>query len=484
MNQAPTDSELTKPLVVDLDGSLIKTDLLAESFWSAFARDWTTPLHATIKLMAGRATLKHFLADKADIDPALLPYNDEVISRISEAKQQGRKIILATASDQQLADQIANHLGLFDQVMATTPNRNLKAEAKAQVLVDQFGETGFSYIGDSAADLPVWAAAGSGLTVNASPALQRKASQRCENIEHLGTAPGLTGQLAVLAKAIRPHQWLKNSLIFLPMIAAHQLQPANWLLGVLAFVSFSLIASSVYLTNDLLDLDADRNHPRKRNRPFASGALPIASGMTAIPVLLIAGLSAGVALPPLFQLILAGYFLLTVAYSLYLKRRPIVDITTLAALYTLRIAAGGAATAIVLSNWLLAFSVFLFFSLAAVKRQGELADAKNRGAANASGRGYRTDDLSLVTQMATASGYVSVLVLALYLTSDQVEILYSIPELMWGNCLILLLWISHMIWRAGRGMMDDDPLVYAIKDNSSRICFLGVLLITAASSFL
>ncbi|MCL4676778.1 MAG: UbiA family prenyltransferase, partial [Pararhodobacter sp.] len=243
----------------------------------------------------------------------------------------------------------------------------------------------------------------------------------------------------------------------------------------LAFVAFSLVASSVYLLNDLLDLASDRAHPRKRNRPLASGALPLARGMVLVPILVLAGIAIALTLEPLFLLVLLFYYLLTIAYSLWLKRRPILDICTLASLYTLRVAAGAAATGLVLSVWLLAFSAFLFFSLAAVKRQAELVDMAERGLDSAAGRGYRVGDLPVITQMATASGFVAVLVLMLYLNEPMVLTKYDYPVLIWGACLVLLYWVARMILVAQRGKMNDDPVVFAARDRTSQVAFLLIV---------
>ncbi|MFP4043823.1 MAG: UbiA family prenyltransferase, partial [Rhodosalinus sp.] len=276
--------------------------------------------------------------------------------------------------------------------------------------------------------------------------------------------------LRPLLRAIRPQQWLKNLLVFLPLLVAHRFTLPAIGEAALAFVVFSLVASSVYLLNDLLDLEADRAHPRKRERPFASGALPLSWGTALAPGLLLAGGLLALPLGPEFLGVMAVYYLVTTAYSFVLKRRLVVDICALAALYTLRIIAGGVATGIPLSVWLLAFSMFFFFSLAATKRQAELVSSAEEGAEKAPGRGYMTDDLPLVSNMAVASGYVSVLVMALYINSPAVTVLYSATEPLWGICLILLYWLSRMVMLAHRGQMHDDPVVFAVKDPVSLLC--------------
>lgn len=281
-----------------------------------------------------------------------------------------------------------------------------------------------------------------------------------------------------MLKAVRPHQWLKNLLVFLPMLMAHDFSSAAFLSSLLAFVAFSLVASSVYVLNDLLDLGADRVHPRKRNRPFASGALRIQAGTWMVPLLLVLGMGLAAATGPGFLGSLAIYYVLTLAYSLDLKRRTIVDICTLAVLYTLRVVAGGAATGITLSVWLLAFAMFFFFALAVVKRQAELVDGLRSGKVRAQGRSYMVEDLPVISMLATASGFVSVLVMALYVTADHVTIYYSAPEMLWGICLVLLYWISRIVMMTHRGHMHDDPVIFAVKDRNSQIC--GVLIVALA----
>lgn len=283
-------------------------------------------------------------------------------------------------------------------------------------------------------------------------------------------------------RVLRPHQWLKNALIFLPLLAAHRFDAGTITQAAMAFVAFSLVASSVYVLNDLVDVEADRSHPRKKNRPFASGAIPTKQGPVLALIPLVLGGVVAVPIGMQFIAVLTGYYAVTLAYSFFLKRRIVIDICVLAGLYTFRIIAGGAATTIPLSVWLLAFSVFFFLSLAAVKRQAELVDGIARGKVQASGRGYVTDDLPIVANMAIASGYVSVLVMALYLNSPAVSELYSSPMLLWGICLVLLYWLSRIVMVTHRGRMDDDPVVFAVKDRVSLLCGATIFLFALAGS--
>ena len=458
--------------MVDLDGTLIRSDMLYESFWSASGRDWRNLFLSVVALSRGRASLKRQLALASVIDAATLPYEAEVIAFVEDWRKSGGRTALVTASDRNFAEAIAAHLGIFDEAHGSDGELNLKGELKGQFLEERFGQKGFVYMGDAAADLPVWRRAAKAITVNATAALRREAERVCEDVEHLVTN---TESLKPYIKALRPHQWLKNLLVFLPMLAAHQFDGATFLLSILAFVCFSLVASSVYVLNDLLDLAADRAHPRKRNRPFASGSIPIAHGTWMAAGLILPGVVLAIGIGWDFLLIMAGYFLLTLAYSLNLKRRVVIDICVLAGLYTMRMVAGGVATDIPLSVWLLAYSVFFFLSLAAVKRQAELIDSVERGNLKASGRGYHVDDLPIISMIAIGAGYVAVLVLTLYVNSPAVVDLYTHPEALWGVCVVLLYWITRTVLTTHRGHMHDDPLVYAAKDRISQICLLVIL---------
>lgn len=475
----PPDDACTV-LVVDLDGTLIRSDMLYESFWSATSTDWRVPFRASMALLRGKAALKRYLAEAAQIDVATLPYDAGVIAKIEDWRQTGGRTALVTASDQQLADAVAAHLALFDEVHGSDGRQNLKSTAKGAFLTQTFGEKGFAYMGDARADLPVWAQASRAITVNVPPVLRREVARIAPDSTHLDTAD--TGPVDYL-RALRPHQWLKNVLVFLPMLAAHQLDGATFLLACLAFAACSMVASSVYILNDLLDLPADRAHPRKRHRPLAAGRVPIAHAMAMAAGLLLGGVLLGLLAGANFLGVLAIYYALTTTYSLWLKRQIVIDICVLAGLYTLRIFAGGAATGLPPSFWLLALSVFLFLSLAAVKRQAELVDAAKRGVHQAAGRGYRHEDLPAVMTVAIGAGYMAVLVLALYVNSPAVIQLYPHPEALWGACTVLLYWITRTVMLAHRGQMHDDPVIYAARDRVSQLCGLAVLACAIAGAY-
>lgn len=462
------------PLVVDLDGTLLRSDLLLESAL-VFLRDqphrFFAPFHW---LMRGKASLKYELAQATEIDVSILPYNKAVIEFIADERGRGRRVMLATASYHHLADQIAGHLALFDEVIATDIRRNLSANAKRDVLVQMFGKHGFDYVGNSQDDLPVWAAARQGFIVNASPPIERQA-RKIGNIA--GVLRSEKPELLDWVKAIRLHQWVKNFLIFVPLLAAHRYtEPSLVLDALFAFLSFSLCASSVYILNDLLDLRDDRHHARKRSRPFASGRLSLQSGLAMFSALLVAAY--GIALwelPLAFMAGLTTYYALTLAYSLALKRIIVIDIIVLAGLYTLRVIIGGIALRIPLSFWLLAFSMFIFLSLALVKRYAELLNVVSQGSAEkVRGRGYIPVDLQLIATFGAASGYMAVLVLALYINDAHTAELYKHPEFIWFTCPVLLTWISRVWMLTHRGEMNEDPVTFAVRDPSSLV--MGVIL--------
>ncbi|MEO3427502.1 UbiA family prenyltransferase [Pelagibius sp. CAU 1746] len=468
-------------LVVDLDGTLVHTDMLFETFWAAFAKNWATPFLAVRSFARGRAALKRKLCELGAVDIASLPYNEGVIGYVRRWRAEGGRAALVTASDRTLAEEVASHLGIFDEVHGSDGETNLKGTQKAEFLEERFGHEGFVYIGDAAADIPVWEKAEKAVTVNLPRAVKARVDALGRDAEHLVSR---VPSIKPYVKALRVHQWLKNLLVFVPMMTAHQFNLAALGHSLLAFIAFSFVASSVYVLNDLLDLSSDRAHPRNRNRPFASGTIPIGSGVWLAPLLLLDGLAIASLLGESFLLVLAAYYAATLSYSLYFKRRIVIDICLLAGLYTMRIIAGATATGITLSVWLLAFSIFFFFALAAVKRQAELVNSLPKGEGQALGRGYRAEDLPLICNTALAAGFVSVLVMALYVNSPAVLELYGYPQALWGVCLVLLYWISRIVMVTHRGQMHDDPVVFAVRDSTSLLCLLIILAFAAGGMVL
>jgi len=463
-----------KPLVVDLDGTLIHTDLLHESMLHLTrVKPWLL-FYLPLWLMNGKSRLKSELASIISVPVATLPYNNELIVWIQEQRDLGRKIILCTASHQVLAQSIADHLEIFDEVLASNEYINLAGSTKANALIHLYGDNGFDYVGNSRDDLAVWARARRAIVVNGSSSLVKKVS-RYFNVEKIFPRP--TVGFKSWIKVFRLHQWVKNILIFMPAIAAHAVMTTDvWKDLLLAFLSFSLCASFVYILNDLLDLESDRRHLRKRYRPFASGQVPIWIGVALTPLLILSSMLLALDIGTNFLYWLLVYLALTSFYSWGLKRLVIVDVLTLAILYTLRIVAGAAAVEIPLSFWILAFSIFLFLSLAFIKRDAELQSHDGKGQ-QLHGRGYITSDSSLIQQLGVSSGYASVLVLAFYINSENIMKLYRMPEIIWGAVPLMLWWLSWMWFQANRGLMHDDPIVFAIKDKTS--LFIGALFLGA-----
>jgi 4-hydroxybenzoate polyprenyltransferase len=453
------------PVCVDLDGSLIHSDLLLESFLLLVKLNPLYLLLVPFWLLKGKAGLKAEIARRVTLDGAALPYTKPFVAWLKEQKAKGRQLWLCTASDISLAKAVADHLGIFDGVLASDGKLNLSGSNKAAELVKRFGEKGFDYCGNHSVDLAVWRHARAAIVVNAGESLVAKA--RAITQVDWSLAP-LPGGFKAVRKALRVHQWAKNALIFVPVAAAHKMGDTTVLLqSFMAFAAFSLCASSVYLLNDMLDLEADRQHHSKCHRPFAAGQLSLLFGIIAAPVLLALALVISYFLPVKFLAVLGGYYIVTLAYSFMLKQVVMIDVLTLAGLYTVRIVAGAAATDIPLSFWLLMFSIFIFLSLAIVKRYAELFVMRQQGKLKAKGRGYQVEDLALLQSLGGASGYLSILVLALYVNSPEISVMYKHPKVVWAIVPIMLYWVSRIWMQTHRGNMHDDPLVYALKDRVS-----------------
>lgn len=474
--QARPRSAQPLPLCVDLDGTLVKTDLLHEAAITFATRQPWSAWRLVLWAAEGASTLKQRLSEQIAIDPACLPYRDDLIEHMLSHRAQQGSVHLITASPQRWANAVAHHLGFFDSVIASTAEINLKGSVKAEALVRQFGPGGFLYVGDSLHDAPVWAVADTAF--GAGPRALRylpKGSKIFASTD----APSLA-----MLHALRPHQWLKNLLVFVPLLTSHGIANPEMLLSALAaFVAFCCCASSAYLTNDIIDLNADRIHPRKRLRPFASGSLPLWAGIALAPLLLLCAALFCLATTSAVAILLAGYYLLTQAYSLTLKRRAPADVFTLAGLYTIRVIAGAAAIGVPLSLWLAAFSIFTFLGLAVLKRQAELVDAVARDVDIAPGRGYRTADGPTLVPMGIASGFCSVLVLTLYVAQPHVAVMYRTPALLWLIAPPLLYWITRMWLLAQRRQMHDDPIVFAMRDAVSRNIIGLCLSIGAIATF-
>ncbi|HEX5749943.1 MAG TPA: UbiA family prenyltransferase [Archangium sp.] len=421
----PSPPRDTRPLAVELDGVLVHTDTLHEGMLRLLKRQPYLLPAVLAWSLRGPAFLRAEVARRVELDVTLLPYDEVLLSHLAEEKARGRRVVLATSADRKVAETVAAHLGLFDAVHPrgepfTGPHEDARRTAPSKPLA------------------------------------------------------------RTLLKALRVHQWAKNILLFVPLLAAHKALDVPLLLqAVLGFVSFCLCASSVYVLNDLLDLDADRKHPTKRRRPFASGDLPVSAGLWLAPLLLGSGAAVALLLPRVFLALLATYYAVTLAYSLYLKQMMMLDVLVLAGLYTVRIFGGSLAVGVPTSSWLFSFSMFLFLSLALVKRLSEVRRLRQANESAAPGRGYMAGDYEQLAILGVSSGYLSVLVLALYITSKEVTVLYLSPERLWLLCPVMLYWVGRVWLLAHRGLVNEDPLVFALKDKVSYgvgLIAMGVLL--------
>lgn len=449
------------PLCIDLDGTLILTDTTLEAFFGALK---TTPLLAFQMvwwLRSGRGYSKHKLAERASLITSQLPYNKQCIAWLRQEKESGRKIYLVTGSNEKFARLIAKHVGLFDDVIASTHEHAMSGHDKAMALMKRFGSGKFAYAGNSRADLHVWQKAGSIIVVNASSTIVRAAKA----IGPTTVIGKLRLRLPMILRAVRWHQWAKNILIFVPLLTAHQLANISALSSaVLAFISFSAMASAIYLMNDLVDLPADRQNPYKKYRPLASGRLPI---LTALKIGLGLGIvSLGIAsqLPFLFLLLIVAYAAVNLAYSLRLKRIIGIDVIVIASLYVLRIFAGSAATGIATSPWLFVFAACIFLSLALVKRVSEVTNLTTTNQVRTAGRGYAQDHRTMLIAAGILSGIFSLVIFGFYLGSPIVQTLYRIPLLLWLLLPLFSVWIAR-VWKLTlAGTMHEDPTVFAAKD--------------------
>ena len=452
------------PIAVDLDGTLIRTDTLHESCLQLIMAN---PLYFFLLpfwLFHGKAYLKQKIAEKTSLDVELLPYRLKLIAWLKSKKNKGHLLVLCTAADRKVADKIASHFGIFNDVISSNGSVNMVGQNKKRALVEYFGEKGFIYVANSSTDLKVWGSA-AGAVICGNDNLVKKTGSITKINKVFSSQPvSFKTWLAVF----RIHQYLKNLLLFVPVITAHQIdQIASFNLLLWGFASFSFCASSVYITNDLMDLDSDRRHPRKRNRPFASGLVPIKYGILLSILSLTISLGAASQVGTHFITWLVVYFLISLAYSLRLKRYIIIDCLTLATLYTLRIIAGGAAVGINLSFWLLAFSTFQFLSLAFVKRYAELKIQILHGKTNAHGRGYHVEDAPIIQTMGISAGFAAILVLTLYLNTETVISHYPTPQINWLVVPLMIFWLSWMWMKTHRGEMNDDPVLFAIRDKAS-----------------
>ena len=475
----PTDAALP-PLYVDLDGSLSSSDSLHESTLALVKRSPVSALALPLWLMQhGKAGLKARVAAASGFDATRLPLREEVLALCQQARAAGRTVVLATGASEPVARALADHLGLFDAVLASTPELNLTGRRKLAAIQAHAAGRPFDYVGNERTDLPIWQAS-AGAVVVGPPALAEQAATVAPLRQHVATP---VAGLRDWRRAIRLHQWAKNGLVLLPAIPLlATLAGWQWLHLLLAFISFGLCASSVYLLNDMLDLDADRAHATKRHRPLAAGLIPLPAAAGLAVLLLAAALAlafAGVGW--LFGLVLLGYWALTNAYSFDLKRRAGLDVVTLGLLYTMRLFGGAAAIQVKPSFWILAFSMFLFFALAVAKRAVELDRlSQSQRAGKAPGRGYAVADLPMLTAQGVAASQLAVLVFALYINDSTSASHFVRPEALWAICPLLLLWVNRVWLCVARGELHEDPVLFALRDRFSH----GLVAMAAVCVFL
>jgi 4-hydroxybenzoate polyprenyltransferase len=425
-------------------------------------------------LIRGKVYFKNKVFEKVLLRYELLPYNKKLLSFLSAESAKDRKLVLATASLKSHALEIAKIHPIFTDVHGTE-QINLKGTNKLKILIDEYGESNFDYIGDSHADLEIFASSRYSYLVNPSKSLERR-TRKVSDLKHVWKSKKL--HLRDYIKAIRAYQWIKNVLIFVPLITSHSFYSINIILQATgAFFAFSFAASAGYVINDLLDLNSDRAHPRKQFRPFASGRLSIPQGVLLAIIFLSAGVFLASQLSMQFLGILLLYFVISFSYSLYFKKIVLYDVFILALLYSSRVIAGGLVTNIAISFWLIAFSTFIFLSLAFVKRYSELMKINTSSGLKERGREYTTGDLNLLQVMGIVSGFLSVVVFSLYIDSPEVAQLYAHPKVLWTISLLFLFWISRIWIITNRGDMTDDPIVFTIKDATSYIIFLIIGLI-------
>ena len=468
------------PLFVDLDGSLIATDSLWESVLRLAKFRPLAMLLLPFWLLKGKAFFKKRIADHLVPDATLLPYQQCVLDLIHQRQTMNGNVILATAADSRIAQAVANHLGCFSSVIASDGETNLSGSKKLAA-IRSLADDDFDYVGDTWVDIPIWRAAKRAIVVDGNDPLLNKLQAEMP-VTQLGKKREVS--VGVILRAMRCHQWIKNILLFVPMFLAHQIGEVSiWINNTIAFFSFSLVASSVYVLNDILDVESDRSHPQKKQRPFAAGLIPLSTGLRLSALLLIAGLTASFALvSATFAWLTIMYLVVTLGYSFYFKRQPVIDLLLLAWFYTHRVVLGGEAVDVEVSQWLYGFSIFFFMSLAMLKRFTDLLELEKFGMTVAHGRSYESADLPLFRSMGPATGFISVFVLAMYISIETDPNLYAQSKVLWLICPILLYWIMRLWFLANRGQLDCDPIVFALRDTVSHgvAVVVGLIIVIAA----
>lgn len=475
---------MSRPVYVDLDDTLISTDMLWESMCFLASQRPVSVFGLPLWLTRGKAGFKQAIAERVSFDPALLPYRPEVLEYLRGEKAKGRRLVLATASVGLIAEPIAEHLGLFDAVLASDRETNLSGDTKLAAIVHDCEGAGFEYLGNGVADVPIWKQAAVATLVQPSAGASQAAARLADGIE-VKQIETRRAERGPMIKAMRPYQWVKNGLLWIPLLLAQQVGNLEKSMHVaIAFACFCAIASATYMLNDLLDIESDRRHERKRKRPFAAGCLSISTGVTVLVGLLLGGFGVSLfALPVAATGMLAIYTALTISYSLYLKRKLFLDVLVLAGLFTHRVLAGAVAADVRLSPWLLAFSMFFFLSLALLKRYAELLATEGQGAESNSRRAYEVMDIGMVETMGLSAGYMAVLVLCLFVSSDDVTMHYPRPYVLWLIMPPILYWVSRMWFLARRKVLLDDPVLFAAKDRVSWLTGIVVGLVAMVAGW-
>lgn len=469
------------PLVVDLDGTLTPTDTLVETIIKAVRCSPFILLCIPIWMMKGRECLMEAVATRARISVEDLPYRLPLLDYLRKERQRGRTIVLATAAHHSIALRVASFLGLFDHVLATGAGHDFKGKEKLQAIREKVGPT-FAYAGDSRTDVPIWRAAQAAVLVDVPGDMARAIRQEVQVEREF---PGESGGLGMWIRALRIHQWLKNLLLFVPLLTAFSFFELGKLTSsIVAFLAFSVAASATYIVNDLWDLDNDRAHPRKRQRPFASARLPILKGLAVAACALLLAFVLAIFVSKTFFLMLLTYLVMTSAYSWMVKEYVLMDVLMLSQLYTLRILAGSVAIGTDTSDWLLAFSGFMFLSLALVKRCTELISLQGSGKSAASGRDYQTSDLVVLWPLGVGAALCAVVVFGLFISAPETQARYGTPRMLWLVAMGLIYWLARLWVKTSRGEMYDDPVVFAIKDRGSRITVIVMVTVMLAAHFL
>ena len=456
-------SEEVKILALDLDGTLLRTDSLWELVCLALAGG---QIFSLLWIVFGRAALKRRLAKSCSLDLSLLPWNEEVLGLAREAQARGVQVWLATGADEILARKVAAYFGFFSGVLASDGYANLIGARKAEALTRRFGLRGFAYAGDARCDLAVWRQAAAAYVVADGPALARRAATVCPYVKSLRRSRN-ERKWHRLFKALRPHHWVKNTLLLVAPFLAHDFSPSTLISCGLGFIIFCLVASAGYLVNDLMDLHSDRAHPEKRHRPFAAGDLPLQYGLFLGAALFAIAFPASLSLGLPFLICVICYVLLTTAYSFYFKRTLLIDVVSLAFLFMLRIVAGTVAIDAYLSQWLLCFAFFIFTALSIAKRVVELRRLDLKKAKGATRRAYVKSDIAILISFGGGSICCATLTLALYVGEMRAREFYNNPELLLLFCPPLFLWLARLLILAERGLLRYDPIQFVLRDRQS-----------------